>query len=219
MFKPFLSLSVVAALLTFATAATVHAQDVTPPPSKLSRVIEHMDFALQGTGAFTKSVHGTTYDGTEITQTPSNTFGGLFTIRATKNPWVGAELNIGIQRFTQSYTCCNLQGGAQANTTEYTLGYVVHPPHRFFGIKPSFAAGSGVLAFRPTTFGGQGLREQARQTYYYAVDGDLPLSRFFAIRAGFRQQFYLAPDFGQNYLTILKHTITSQPAIGFAFKF
>lgn len=207
----------VLALTLLATAG--RAQDTTGP-TKFDRFIAHFDMGLQGTGVFTKSVTGTTYNGAQITQDGSNTFGGLFTLRGTKSPWVGAELNLGYARYTQSYSCCQLQGGAQANAEEFTLGYVVHPDRTFFGAKPSFSAGSGSIAFVPTALGGQGLHTQARQVYYYSASADVPaFADFFAIRVGFRQQFYKAPDFGQNYLTIKKMTITSEPVIGFIFHF
>jgi hypothetical protein len=36
---------------------------------------------------------------------------------------------------------------------------------------------------------------------------------------GFRQLIYLAPDFQQNYLTITRRTVTSEPTIGFFLRF
>jgi hypothetical protein len=41
----------------------------------------------------------------------------------------------------------------------------------------------------------------------------------FGIRGQFRQIISLAPDYGQNYLTIKQRTITSEPAIGVFLKF
>lgn len=201
-------------------AAVGQAQiDTETAPTKMQRFFSHIDVGLEGTGVFTKSVTGTTPLDTTVTQSGSNTFGGLFAVRATKSPWVGMEVNLGYSRYTQSYTCCQLEGGAQANAEEFTVGYVVHPPTTIFGTKPSFSAGSGVLAFKPTSLGGQNFNTQARQVYYYSANTDVPLADFFAIRLGFRQQFYLAPDFGQNYITIKKHTTTSEPVVGFIFHF
>ena len=91
--------------------------------------------------------------------------------------------------------------GVQQNTAEYTLGYVAHfePRH---GIIPLPRCGLGTLDFRPTPGGGEGLPPQARATYYYTVGGDYKLSTHFGARAQFREQFFLAPDFETNYLTI-----------------
>lgn len=211
-------------MLALALLATNSQAQATTPPSKTERILSHFDMGLQGMGVFNKSVSGTVQGGSNkgstISATGSNTFGFLFTLRGTKSPWVGIEGNVGYSRYTHSYTCCQLEGGVQANATEYTLGYVVHPPTTILGAKPSIAVGSGSIAFKPTPGGGGGLSTQARQTYYYSVGADIPTrADWFLMRVGFRQQFYLAPDFGQNYLTIKKHTMTSEPVIGFIFHF
>jgi len=214
--------AVVALLLTLSTAPLHGQADAAPTP--LGRFLTHIDVGLNGTGVFTRQTTGTVTTGatkgTTLTQNTSNTFGGLFTLRATKSPYVGLEGNVGYARFTESYSCCNLQGGAQSNAYEYTLGYLIHPPHEIFGAKPYAAVGAGTVAFRPTVNGGQSLSTQARAVYYYHVGADIPAySDFFSIRLGFRQLFYLAPDFGQNYLTTKQRTVTSEPVIGFVFHF
>ena len=101
---------------------------------------------------------------------------------------------------------------------EYTFGYDAQL-HLCFGVPPFVGGREGTKAFRPTTNGGQGLLSQARATYYYAAGAEASLGTHFGLRAQFRQKFYLAPDFGQNYLTILKHTNTIQPVIGFYIRF
>jgi len=61
---------------------------------------------------------------------------------------------------------------------------------------------------------------QYRATYYYNVGLQKELfNSNFGFRASFRETFYLAPDFGQNYLTILKHATTLQPMAGFYLRF
>ena len=57
-------------------------------------------------------------------------------------------------------------------------------------------------------------------TYYYTVGVEAPLlGNYLGLRAGFRQLIYLAPDFGQNYLTIKKRTFTSEPQVGIYLHF
>jgi hypothetical protein len=210
--------------LSLMSSTAMHAQAATQTP--VQKFLSHIDVGLNGTGVFTKSTTGpvtsssATNPGAIVTQEASNTFGALFTLRATKSPYVGLEGNIGYQRFTESYSCCNLQGGAQTNAYEYTFGYVVHPPHEILGAKPFASVGAGTTAFRPTVNGGQGLSTQARATYYYSAGVDVPaFTDFFSVRLGFRQLFYLAPDFGQKYITTKQRTITSEPVIGFVFHF
>ena len=45
------------------------------------------------------------------------------------------------------------------------------------------------------------------------------LSAHFGVRAQFREQFFKAPDFETNYLTIQKHTSTYEPGFGFFLRF
>ena len=77
------------------------------------------------------------------------------------------------------------------------------------------------MQFRPTPGGGQGLPRQFRAVYYYNVglEDYFPGSDHFGVRLGFRQDIYLAPDFGQNYLTITRRERTSEPYFGFYARF
>ena len=70
---------------------------------------------------------------------------------------------------------------------------------RFSGLQPFLGAGGGSIAFKPTTYGGQGLTTQARAVYYYNVGvEDYVYGDHVGLRAQFRQLVYLAPDFGQK---------------------
>jgi hypothetical protein len=209
-------------LFSFASARA----QVSAPVTLLDRTLSHLDLGVSGTGQFTNTATGTNYLGDIVTQQPSNTLGALVTIRYTKSPLVGFEFNYGYARYTQNFSFVNngvivprLNGGAQTNANEYTLGYVAHTP-KILGIGTFVAGGAGSTAFKGTPGGGQGLPEQARATYYYAagVEGSV-LSPHFGIRAQFRQTFFLAPDFGQNYLTIKQRQSTVEPGIGFYLKF
>ncbi|WP_263383786.1 hypothetical protein [Granulicella arctica] len=198
-------------------AGSAHAQ-VTAPVTLLDRTLSHMDLGVSGTGQFTNTVTGTNYLGVSLTQKPSQTLGALVTVRYTKSPYLGAEFNYGYARYTQNFSSY-ITGGAQTNASEYTVGYVAHTP-KIFGISTFASAGAGSLAFRATPGGGQGLPTQARAAYYYdAGVEDSIISSHFGIRAQFRQVFFLAPDFGQNYLTIKQRQITTEPAVGFYIHF
>ena len=184
--------------------------------TKLSKQLDRTDLAVSGAGYFNSSTTGTNYLSQSVTDTPGNTLGALVQIRYTTKPYVGFEFNYGYARFTQKYSTI---GGVQANSTEYSLGYVAHPPIEIFGLKPFLGVGAGTIAYKPTTFGGQGLKEQARALYYYDVGLDDMLTPHIGIRAQFRGSNSLAPDFGQNYLTILKRTWITEPAAGVFLKF
>lgn len=192
----------------------------------LSRQLDRLDVAASGAAIFTKSVSGTNPQSEPVSLDASTTLGALVQVRYTKSPLLGAEFNYSYARFTENFSGSPFSGaastgvpfGVQTNASEYTLGYVAHLPS-LLGFQPFAGGGAGATAFKPTPLGGQGLPERARASYYYDIGIDDQFNRFFGFRAQFRQVFYKAPDFGQNYLTINQQTITSEPAVGVYIKF
>jgi hypothetical protein len=213
--------------------AGVASAQVDTPPSAFEKQLHKLDLSINGVGVYNRSVSGNVLpgtaggaaDGAALTQFGSNTAGVLVALQYVSKPYFGLELNYGYARYTENY-----QGAAIVNATgttpfqvqskvnEYTFGYLVTPPHPVFGFQPFASAGFGTTAFTPTPSGGQELPEKARATYYYSVGLQKDYGHL-GVRAGFRETFYLAPDFGQNYLTILKHTTTYEPMIGFYFRY
>ena len=191
--------------------------------STLDRNLSRLDLGVSGVGQFTRDVSGVNYLGVPLTQSAANTLGALVTVRYTKSPYVGLEFNYGYSRFTQHYSNSEgeqyLFGGVQANATEYTLGYIAHPRRQIFGLQPFLGAGIGAIVFKPTSSGGQGLQKQPAGTYYYNLGVEKTITTHIGVRAQFRQLFYLAPDFYQNYLTIQKYTSTIQPGAGVYLRF
>jgi opacity protein-like surface antigen len=225
--RPLRVASLVFCLLATAATHTARAQATSGNPA-LDKHLSRIDFAVNGIGAFTKGVSGTNYLNANVDQSASSTLGVLITLRYTKSPYLGGEFNYTFARYTERYRQKQadgtlrdiyLPGGAQSNASEYSLGYVIHPPHLLLTAKPFVSVGVGSTAFRPTTYGGQGLRSQARMTYYYAAGLEKELTPHFALRAQFRQTFFKAPDFGQNYLTLQKQTWTIEPGFGFVVHF
>jgi len=226
--------SLLAAVLLASTFGSAYAQTAAPP-TPLGRQLKKLDFSLTGVGLFNSRVTGTVVtnlrapnQGESITQFASNTTGLLATIHYPIKPYFGLEMNYGYGRYAENYEGPGVANFLPANTTnfkvqtkvtEYTLGYLVTPPHPIFGMQPFASVGVGTQAFRPTAFGGQEEPEKARMTYYYSLGVHKELNPHFGFQLGFRQLFFLAPDFGQNYLTILKHVTTYEPMIGFYLKF
>lgn len=196
----------------------------------LRRQLQRFDLGLSAIDVDTGSTSGTSY-ATSTTpqigaqffkQEPNNTVGGLFQIRWTRSPLVGAEFNFNYAKYTTNYSLASLAAGVQQSVSEYTLGYVAHGPRLTgFNLQPFASAGIGTTAFKPTEFGGQGLREQARMTYYYSGGLDAPvlLEGHLGLRLQFRQAFFLAPDYGQNYLTTKQRTSAIEPGIGIYLHF
>lgn len=226
--------SLLAAVLLASTFGSAFAQTAAPP-TPLGRQLHKMDLSVSGAELITSRVTGTvvtnllaTNQGESITQFASTTTGVLATIHYPIKPYFGLEINYGSGRYTENYEGPGVANFLPSNTTnfqvqtkvnEYTLGYLVTPPHPIFGLQPFASVGAGTQAFKPTAFGGQEEPEKARMTYYYSLGVHKELNPHFGFQLGFRQLFYLAPDFGQNYLTILKHTTTSEPTIGFYLKY
>jgi opacity protein-like surface antigen len=188
-------------ILGIATVSTAHAQATTSGPN---------------------------YIGDPVTLNTSSTLGALVQVRYVRSPLVGFEFNYGYARLTENFNfaTANTFGPpagpfpVQTEMNEYTFGYVAHLPRfSYHGIQPFAGAGAGTTAFKPTTGGGEGLPEKARMTYYYTVGAEDMVSQHFGIRLQFRQLFYKAPDFGQNYLTIQQQTITTEPTFGFFLKY
>jgi hypothetical protein len=204
------------ALCGVVLAGSALAQSDPQIQTKLGKQLDRLDLGVSGAGYFNTTTTGTNYLGQSVTDVPGNTLGALVQIRYTAKPYVGFEFNYGYARFTQKYSTI---GGVQANSTEYTLGYVAHLPYAIFGLKPFVGGGAGTMAYKPTTFGGLGLKEQARAMYYYDAGLDDQLTEHIGVRAQFRGSNSLAPDFGQNYLTILKRTWITEPAFGVYLKF
>ena len=192
----------------------------------LGRQLDRVDVAVSGSAIFTKSVAGTSILNDPVTLDASTTVGALVQARYTKSPLLGAEFTYSYARFTENFggmpfgstASTPVPFGVQTNMSEYTLGYVAHLP-TMFNVQPFVSAGGGATAFKPTPMGGQGLPERARASFYYDVGAEDQLTRHFGVRAQFRQLFYKAPDFGQNYLTINQRTFTTEPSIGFFIKF
>jgi hypothetical protein len=204
-------------------AALPAAAQSSAPPTALDRQLGRIDFGISAGGLFSNTVSGTQKrDNTALTLHPSSTVGELATIRYTARPYFGLEFNFSNARLTENLTTPQnlIPGGAQTAMREMSFGYIAHIPYKPYGIQPFVGAGAGTIRFKPTTYGGQGLPQQYRMVYYYTagLEDNFPGSHF-GVRLGFRQLIYLGPDFGQNYLTILKRVRTTDPTVGFFVRF
>ena len=209
--------------LTFAASLVSSFAVAAAQSPKLQRQLSYIDLGVQAAGQFTHSVSGpitvlANDTGATIDQSTSRTLGALGTLRYSPKPYLGVEINGGYARYTETYNVPPFQIQTQAN--EFTFGYLVVPPYTIYGLKPYASAGVGVVRFAPTAGGGQGTLSQGRLGYYYnlGVQKDV-FGGPFGVRVGFRQLFFLAPDFQQNYLQINKRTSTAEPVIGFYLHF
>lgn len=220
------------------TVPAVSAQTAAPP-SPLMRHLSRVELGVSGMGSFGKEVSGlvvppgapdyqtapTNGQRETISESPSNTLGALVNLRYTAKPYVGVEFNYTYARYTETFNNLTLAqpespGQIQTGADEASFGYLVTPPHLVFGLQPFASVGAGTTRFKPTKGGGEAAPTQWRATYYYSVGlqeefGD----SHFGVRGSFRQAFNMAPDFLLNYLTILKHTSSIEPNVGFYLRF
>lgn len=236
-FRRCLKATMLVCLAATFSGSQAFSQVVTP----LQKQLQRLDFGVSGVAVFTNDATGivipalSTNAGSTLLQSPSNTVGALVTLRYTIKPYLGFEGNFGYARYTENFSttksacvntsppsalpsCTDINLGLQTNALEYTLGYLAHTPE-VFGFQTFVSAGLGSTAFRPTLGGGLSIPAQARMTYYYSAGVEKELSEHFGVRATLRQAFYLAPDFGQNYLTIKQRMITTEPGVGFYIHF
>jgi hypothetical protein len=225
-----------------------YAQTQAAPPTAFEKQIDKIDLSISGAGIYNRSATGpvlstaasnycfvssptaapTNCGADNVTQFGSNTLGALVSIHFPIKPYFGLEFNYGYARYTENYEGPAVTTFAppgttdfaiQTRATEYTFGYLVTPPYTIYGLQPFASGGFGPTAFKPTKLGGQEEPEQARMTYYYSLGFQKDTSPHFGFRAGFRELFFLGPDYGQNYLTILKRTTTLEPTVGFYLRY
>jgi hypothetical protein len=223
------------ASIVFASNTAAADAQTTAPPTAFERQLDKLDLSIAGVGLYNSTVSGTVVSGLgasnqgeAMTQHASNTLGALISIHYPAKPYFGLEFNYSYGRYTENYTgpaiSTFLPNGTtdfqvQTKVTEYTFGYLITPPYTIFGFQPFASVGGGPMSFVPTPRGGQEEPEKARMTYYYSLGLQKDLSPHFGVRGGFRELFFKDPDFGQNYLTILKQSTTYEPMLGFYIRY
>jgi hypothetical protein len=237
--------SLLALLFLVCTVRSALAQTDTPPTA-FDKQLHKIDLSINGVGIYNTTVTGpvlpnnasnycvygnppaapTNCGSNNITQFGSNTAGALVSLHYIGRPYFGLEFNYGYARYTENYEGPAIVSAfgisdfqVQAKVNEYTFGYIATPHHPIFGFQPYLGAGFGTMGFKPTAGGGQELPEKARAVYYYSLGLQKDYGEHFGLRAGFRELFYLYPDFGQNYLTILKRANTYEPMAGFYVRY
>ncbi|SNT24999.1 Outer membrane protein beta-barrel domain-containing protein [Granulicella rosea] len=198
------------------------------PETPLVRQLGKMDFAVLGAGEFSTSSNGTNYLSQTVNLKPSSTLGYRITLHYQKSPWFGLQFNYGYARYSQNFTLGASTTtstpaeffGIQTNAKEFTGSYVVHTPHKYFGVIPFAEVGAGTLKFAPTAAGGEGFKQQYRALYTGGIGAETYLlGDHFGARAELREMFYNAPDYLTNYVTIHQRAMTTQPAVGVFLRF
>ena len=179
-----------------------------------AQTLKNFEAAANIFGQFT----GTT-NGNGIKDSPTDSLGGLATVRQSFHPWLGYEVNYSYTRFTERYS--TIPFGVQNNVNEVTGAYLVQGPTLpFLGIQPFGAIGFGALIFLPTTVGGQKYPQQNRIPLLYEVGINYPLiTSHFGLRLQYRGLSYKTPDYNATLLTTGTRRTTSEPSVGAYLRF
>jgi hypothetical protein len=164
---------------------------------------------------FAQSTNATSGHG--IHDNPTESMGGLATVRQTFKPWLGYEVNYSYTRFSERYS--NFPFYVQDNVHEATGAYLVHGP-KLFGFEPFATLGGGWMIYLPTTTGGQHFNQQFQLGLLYEAGVNYPLvTNHFGARVQYRGLVHKTPNFNQPFLTTGATRQTSEIAGGFYVHF
>jgi hypothetical protein len=179
-----------------------------------AQTLKNFEAAASIIGQFT----GTT-NGNGIKDSPTDSLGGLATVRQSLHPWLGYEVNYSYTRFTERYS--TIPFGVQNNVHEVSGAYLVQGPTiPILGLQPFGAIGVGGLIFLPTTVGGQKYPKQTRVPVLFEFGVNYPiLTSHLGLRLQYRGLSYKTPDFNATVLTTGTRRITSEPSVGAYLRF
>ncbi len=179
-----------------------------------AQTLKNFEAAASIFGQFTGTANGN-----GIQDSPTDSMGGLATVRQSFHPWLGYEVNYSYTRFSERYN--TIPFGVQNNLHEVSGAYLVQGPTiPILGLQPFGAIGFGALIFLPTTVGGQKYSQQTRVPLLYEVGVNYPiLTSHLGLRFQYRGLNYKTPDFNAALLTTGTRRTTSEPSVGAYFRF
>jgi outer membrane immunogenic protein len=182
---------------------------------------DRSDLSISVTGDFS-----TQSQGNNVTQTPSNSLGGLATYRFKLSRLSSVEVNYGLTRNSQYYAVGSVVTGEptffsiQTNVSEATADYVF-TPWKSGRLSPFLLGGVGALIFNPTgnSYGTTAAGTEVKGALAYGGGADYRILRNVALRLQYRGLVYRAPDFYVLGLTTGAYGNLSEPSIGLVFRF
>ena len=141
------------------------------------------------------------------TQSTTDSFGGLFSVKDQPLPWAGLEFNYSFSELTERY---GLPPNYRVKTQmeEATGAYMFHPHiHR---LQPFIGLGGGYIGFLPS----QGT-DQWRGAGLIEVGFDVPTSNpHMGFRFQGRSLIYRSPDYYNGSIGTVNWVATTEPMIG-----
>lgn len=173
------------------------------------------DVGLSFYGAFSGR---TTANG--VTESPSNSAGGLFELRHLSNPIVGFEGTYSFNRANQTFSCglpCGpiTKQTVSADAHEVTLDWV--PSVKVANMRPFGVLGLGGLFDVPQSSSSGSTQTTAKAVYVYGAGLDWGLLPHIGLRLQYRGNLYKAPNVSKLYTSVDAFTHTAEPMIGVYF--
>jgi hypothetical protein len=164
---------------------------------------------------FGQSTQATSGNG--IHDSPTESMGGLATLRQSFKPWLGYELNYSYTRFSERYS--DFPFAVQDNVHEATGAYLVQGP-KLLVFQPFATVGGGWMIYLPTNTGGQHFNQQFQLALLYELGVNYPLvTDHFGLRLQYRGLVHKTPSFNQPNLVTGATRQTSEVAAGFYLRF
>ena len=177
--------------------------------------LSQTDVSVSLYGAFSGATTGN-----GVTQSPSNSAGGLLEVRHIANPILGFEGTYAFNRANQTYTSLVTCGLPCFPTTPHAVSADAHevtgdwvPSLKIGNLRPFGLAGGGILFDVPS--GGQTSTSNATKgVFVYGAGLDWGLLPHIGLRLQFRGNLYKAPDLTTLYTSSGAFTHTAEPMIG-----
>jgi hypothetical protein len=179
-----------------------------------AQTLKNFEAAVSVFGQFTGNSNGN-----GVQDSPTDSMGGLATVRQSYHFWLGYEVNYSYTRYTERFS--TIPFGVQDNVHEVTGAYLVQGPTLpILGLQPFGAIGAGALIFLPTTVGGQKYTQQTRIPVLYEFGVNYPvITSHLGLRFQYRGLNYKTPDYNAALVTTGSRRTTSEPSVGAYFRF
>jgi opacity protein-like surface antigen len=179
-----------------------------------AQTLKNLDGSINVFGQFSGNTSGN-----GVSDSPTNSMGGLASVRQSFHPWLGYEINYSYTRFSERYS--TIPFAVQSNVHEASGAYLLQAPTLpILGLQPFGAVGVGGLIFLPTTVGGQKYNQQWRVPFLYEIGVNYPiLTSHLGLRFQYRGLIYKTPDFNSSQITTNAKRQTSEPTVGAYFRF
>ena len=178
--------------------------------------LHNVDLSGGAVGQFTTTLTSNS----AITNTPTESFGGVFSVREHPFTFAGVEFNYGYTEFSEKYSAPNTgavgsqyTARTQTDMHEATAAYLIHP--HFFHFQPYIGVGGGAVDFVPKVG-----NNQWRGAGLLEAGFDIPTSNpHMGFRVSGRSLYYRAPNYGQPNLGSKSWVVTTEPMLGVYYRF